>query len=249
MPKSKLFRFFPWYVGSKASWVNFLEPMFKGSPFVELFAGSGALTANLGQKNSILIDLDPHICWILSHYDQLIVPETFTKEDYLEKRKSPDWQRYILVLSRLAFSGVFRYSKNGWNVPYRESKKPINLEEIKKEYQRNLQRWRELEPIVINSDYRSAAVDFEKKVVVADPPYAGSQVAYLSKKFDFDAYWKLIKEELPKKAEGIILFDTYQNLSQQGIPILGTRTMCVNGAKERGKEALAIFKNGEWLKC
>lgn len=115
-----MFKFLKSYVGSKSYWVNRLQ-QYKSRRFVELFCGSAVLSANLSCKNPILNDLDVYIYKILSNFDSLIVPDSFTKEDYYLVRKNDDWWKYIFCLQAMSFSGVFRYSKNGYNVPIKKN--------------------------------------------------------------------------------------------------------------------------------
>lgn len=63
-------KFLPSYVGSKRHWVSRLA-QFKGMDFVELFAGSAILSANLA-KTALLNDRDPVVSTILSRFDELI---------------------------------------------------------------------------------------------------------------------------------------------------------------------------------
>lgn len=110
-----LMYFLPSYVGSKKIWVKKLL-YYSGMDFVELFCGSAVLSANLA-KSALLNDLDPYIHLVLSRFDELIVPEKFTLEDYYTYRKVENWWQFTYVLQKMSFSGVFRYSKNGYNVP------------------------------------------------------------------------------------------------------------------------------------
>ena len=143
-----MYQFLPSYVGSKKQWVDRLRKDFDQSDVVEPFCGSAVLSANLA-KTAILNDLDPFVYQILSQFDKLIVPDQFTKEDYFRVREQKDWWKYAYCLQKMSFSGVFRYSKNGYNVPI----KPIQFVELRPQYEQALNRWKELNPEVLNLSY------------------------------------------------------------------------------------------------
>ena len=65
-------RFLPSYVGSKRHWLPALD-QFRGRPFVELFAGSAVLSANLASR-ALLVDSAPVVARILSRFPEQIVP-------------------------------------------------------------------------------------------------------------------------------------------------------------------------------
>jgi adenine-specific DNA methylase len=72
-------KFLPSYVGSKAYWISYLNS-YHDMDFVELFAGSSVLSANLA-KTALLNDIDPYVYLMLSQFDKLVVPEVFTQKD------------------------------------------------------------------------------------------------------------------------------------------------------------------------
>lgn len=255
---SELIRFLPSYVGSKRAWLPYLQE-FKNRPFVEMFAGSGVLSSNLASK-AILVDLDPIVSKVLSRFDEQIVPEEFTREDYYRVRFQEDWWKHLYSLQSMSFSGVFRYSKRGYNVPAKggedPSKNKVNTFRNRPSYEAALNRWNELQPDVRNCSYlditdEEIAALGDDVIVILDPPYGDgetqkSQAAYndttsQSKKgegFDFDAYWKRAAELVEKF--DVILFDRQFNLERNGYHVDGVRKMRVNGAREGDVEAMSV---------
>lgn len=231
-----MIRLLPSYVGSKFYWVKHLQE-FKGENFIEPFCGTAALSINLA-STAILNDKDPILCHILKNYDQLIVPEVFTQEDYFKTRNKEDWWRYIYCLQKMSFSGVFRYSKNGYNVPIIKRIPEVKCQE---EYLAALAQYKKLKPTITCDSYRSITPDQIKgKIVILDPPYQGSKASY-NCKFNYDRYWKYVKRVV-KIAKATILFDRDENITK----IFGDiqrqhRNMRVNGKYQGGLEAMVIF--------
>ena len=93
-----MYKFLPSYVGSKSFWLKYLEN-YKGRNFVEPFAGSGIISANLANK-TILNDLDEYVYLILKNFNDLIVPENFSSEDYFNVRSKKDWWKYAYCLQK-----------------------------------------------------------------------------------------------------------------------------------------------------
>lgn len=222
------------YVGSKAYWVKFLKEKYMDSNIVEPFCGSAVLSANLA-KHCVLNDADPYIYKILSEFDTLIVPEEFTKEDYFKVRKQTDWYKYIYCLQKLSFSGVFRYSKNGYNVPIK-SDEPIHVRE---NYLEAKKRWQDLSPVVLNKQYYELNEYIKKDtVLILDPPYENGKASY-NQAFDFHFYWEYVRlnENICKT---IILFDYACNLPFES---RHTKKIRVNGSKPGNIEAMHIFQD------
>lgn len=143
----------------------------------------------------------------------------------------------------MSFSGVFRYSKNGYNVPVKKNIKSIS---VRGEFEEALARYKELKPVVTNKSYLDIPLELMVgKVVVIDPPYEGSQASY-NGAFDYAEYWKRVSE-ITKVAKAVVLFDSVENIERRGIPVLDTRKMRVNGARQGHGEGLAIFQDGAWL--
>ena len=227
-----MIKFLPSYVGSKSYWVNYLEK-YKDKDFVELFAGSAVLSANLA-KSCILNDKDKYVYKILSEFDKLIVPESFTQEDYFRVRSLSDWWKYSYNLQKMSFSGVFRYSKNGYNVPVKKYITEVNLLQ---DYQEALNRWKNLNPVIFNKNYLDIEFELlENKVVVFDPPYENSQASYNYDIFDYHQYFEYIR--LLEGSATILLFDNIDNLPFNNYK---SRAMVVNGKHKKNSEGLFEF--------
>lgn len=234
-----MYSFLPSYTGSKKMYLDALS-IFKGRPFVEPFAGSAILSSNLA-SHAVLNDLDPYVYKILSRYDEQIVPELFTKDEYMRVRSRDDWWKYAYCLQKMSFSGVFRYSKSGFNVP----PKPITGVRLVPDYQHNLRRWKELSPIVLNQDYATIpSYHLKDAVIVLDPPYEGAKTAY-NKGWDSERYRPFI-ERCQWLGEAVIVFDFRENLEKWGFTIADSRTICLNGKNDTSTESVAIFYNGVW---
>lgn len=240
-------RFLPSYVGSKRAWVDRLSPDLKGRPIAELFCGSATLSANLA-TTALLVDLDPMVHRILSRFDEQIVPETFTRADYYRLRDAEDWWRYAFCLTSISFSGVFRYTENGFNVPAKggadDKANPVNQWHLRPTYESALARWHDLAPAVLHESYldvtgdRIEAILGPDAVVVLDPPYEGSQAAY-NTTFDYDAYWARAAELSERFTT--VLFDRASNLTAQGYSLWGGRKMRVNGARDGDQEGASMI--------
>lgn len=230
-----MIKFIPSYVGSKSFWVERLN-QYQGRDFVEPFCGSGVLSANLARK-AILNDKDMMVFNILSRFDELIVPETFTQEDYFRTRKLPDWWKYSFCLSKMSFSGVFRYSKNGFNVPVKRNISEINMRD---EYEISLGRWNELSPTVVNEDYQKI-IRYVKMddVLVLDPPYENTKAAYNQKGFDYHSYWEFVRLN-ENSCKTVIIFDYVDNLPFEPIDVRKSR---VNGKHRGNVEGMFIFED------
>lgn len=243
MKKTKLIKFLPSYVGSKAYWVELLSG-YKGEDFVEVFSGSSVLSANLA-NTAILNDRDPMVFKIFSNYKDLIVPKKFSTEDYFKYRSQADWWKYIYCLQKMSFSGVFRYSKNGFNVPIKKDLKVKEIE-VSEEFNLAKDRFKELNPLVLNLNYIDIPFEyFKNKVVVFDPPYEGAQAAY-NNTFDYEAYWVFVKK-VSKVAKTTIIFDTESNIKKAGYHVLATRKMRVNGSRPGSLEAMAIIGENRFI--
>lgn len=236
--KESLIKFLPSYVGSKAYWVDKLSA-YKGKEFVEVFSGSAVLSANLA-KSAILNDADPIIYKIFSKYNSLVVPDKFTIKDYFKYRQAKDWWKHVYCLQKMSFSGVFRYSKNGFNVPPKANFKNKGVVKVKDEFKKAKKRFKELNPEILNLSYNQISLDkFKDKVVIFDPPYENSKAAY-NKSFNYKTYWDFVKE-VAKVAETVIIFDTKSNIEKAGYKVLQTRKMRVNGSRPGDIEAMAIL--------
>ena len=101
---SNLTKFLPSYVGSKACWVKALE-QYRGRDFVEFFAGSGVISANLANR-AVLNDNDPFLHRYFRQYESQPIVETFTNRNYFTKRRQKSWYRWLYYLQKMSFSGV-----------------------------------------------------------------------------------------------------------------------------------------------
>lgn len=230
--RKDIIKFFPSYVGSKAYWIPQLQE-FKGRHFIEPFAGSAVISANLA-SSAVLNDLDPMVSMILTRFDEQIVPESFGREDYFSVRKRSDWWRYTFCLQKLSYSGVFRYSKNGFNVPIKADG-PVHLQE---HYAHALARWKELSPTVLNGQYYDVEPYIrEDSVIIMDPPYQTAKASY-NTTFDYDQYWKYV-EKWSSMCDTMIIFDFVDNLPSAPV---ATRKTRVNGARNGNIEGMIIQK-------
>lgn len=243
MTIDRMVNFLPSYVGSKKRWVENLSE-FRGDKLVEPFCGSAVLSSNLASK-CILNDKDKYIYNILSRFDELIVPDVFTRDDYFSVRTQSDWWKYAFCLQRMSFSGVFRHSKNGYNVPIKAGIESVSL---KKTYEAALVRWRNLKPIVTNGDYQSVlSRNLKGHVIILDPPYEGSQASYNNTSWNPAEYERFITECKKAKPKALIVFDRAFNLKKMDILINSTQNMRVNGKYDGDEEAMAIWRDGDWI--
>lgn len=236
-----MIKFLPSFVGSKSYWVNKLD-FLKDRKIVELFAGSAVLSANYA-KTCILYDTDPFICNILRHFDRLVVIDPFTKEDYFYYRAKKDWWKYSYMLQKMSFSGVFRYSKNGFNVPVKKNLVSISLEN---EYLNALERWYWLAPKIENASYETFnIINFSDWVLILDPPYQSSQTVY-TKNFNHKKYWNFVDSVIGRI--DLLIFDTEMNLNTHKITPNATRKLRVNGKYQGGVEAVSFIPKCTILK-
>lgn len=247
-------RLLPSYAGSKSHWIHRLGHL-QGRNIVELFAGTGSISMNYADQ-ALLVELDPQLARILSRYDELIVPEVFTRDDYYAVRGRDDWWRYAYSLSAMAFSGLFRYSDRGFNATHKGggAGKPgtsprHEAMRLRPEFERALGRWRELSPTVVHGSYADitdAQIEAvgERPLVILDPPYEGTRTPYNDKHggFDYTAYWHRASD-LAERFD-VIVFDTAGNLERAGYPVHGTRTMKMNGARAAEAEAVSFVTAG-----
>lgn len=238
-----MIKFLPSYVGSKSRWLQHEELLkFKDRKIVELFCGSSVISANLA-SSCILNDKDFFIIKILSNFSELIVPEIFTTQDYLKVRQLEDWWKYTYCLQKMSFSGVFRYGKNGYNVPVKKDKEFV---QIRPDYEEALSRMVSINPTFFNKSYLDISTSlFENAVVVLDPPYQSTKASYNNNKFDYIEYWEYVKH-INSFVETIILFDTKDNIDKNiKIPIQTyQKNIRVNGKHKGNVESMVILNKG-----
>lgn len=237
----KLVKFLPSYVGSKACWVEKLE-RYRGRDFVEFFAGSAVLSANLARR-AVLNDTDQFLHRYFLEYESQPLVETFTAVDYFEKRPLEDWHRWLYYLQKMSFSGVYRHSKNGYNVPIKSDYKPDGFVRVKDELERSIARFRELAPTLHNLDYAEVPLPEELDIAILDPPYQSKKAAYNAASFDYERYWEFVSACMDS-FRVVIVFDWDKNMDER-LPgrSYGTRKMRVNGKYEGATEAMCIIDN------
>ncbi|MHC5795347.1 DNA adenine methylase [Lacisediminihabitans sp. FW035] len=238
--------FLPAYVGSKRRWLEELEPLARGKNIVELFAGSAIISATFASK-ALIVDTDPNLCRVLSRYDELDVPDTFSAEDYDAARTVGDWWRSGYYLAAMCRGGIWRWSKKGgFNVQARNAKTYSRREG----YLAALRRWRELKPVVRNTSYLDITNEDirefanENVLVICDPPYEGTSPQYVDG-FDFSAYWKRVGELA--LSFDVVVFDLRENLVRAGFPIDAVKTLSGLGEAKRNCEAMTFLPAGTRL--
>ena len=243
----KLTKFLPSYVGSKAYWVGKLE-QYRGRDFVEFFAGSAVISANLARQ-AVLNDLDKFLYKYFRQYEDQPVTDEFTNKDYFAKRKQKDWYRWLYYLQRMSFSGVYRWSKNGYNVPIKQDYKPKGEEgeskavHLKDEIERSIKRFKELAPALYNLDYRKVSMPENPDIAILDPPYESKQAAYNVPPFDYEQYWKFV-HRCTGLFKVVIVFDWDKNIRKHlNGRSCDTRKMRVNGKYDGATEAMCIIDN------
>ncbi len=240
-PKPKLTKFLPSYVGSKACWVEKLE-RYRGRDFVEFFAGSAVLSANLANQ-AVLNDTDPFLYRYFQEYETQPLVETFTDKDYFAKRKSESWYRWLYYLQRMSFSGVYRHSRNGYNVPIKSDYKPDGHVCVKDELERSIARFKELDPTLHNLDYAEVPLPEKLDIAILDPPYETKKAAYNVAPFDYGRYWDFARWCVGS-FKVVIVFDWDENVDKH-LPgrSYETRNMRVNGKYKGAKEAMCVIDN------
>jgi site-specific DNA-adenine methylase len=248
---SKLIRFLPSYTGGKSYWVPRLQ-QYKGRYFAEIFAGSAVLSANLAGR-AWLNDTDPYVYRILRYYDQLQLVENFTPDDYHRLRSRDDWWKYTYMLQKHAFSGMFRYSGNGYNVPL--DKAAIG-QEYKEDFLAAQSRYRELAPRVTNQDYKHVLKILLDKseywsesnpVIVIDPPYNDSWTEDWTSgdsyhnNINYGHLYAFIRITAQKLKATWLIFGRSSHLREFQFDVIAERKMRINGKHGGDSEGLAII--------
>ena len=237
--KKELTKFLPSYVGSKAQWVEKLE-QYRGRDFVEFFAGSAAISAGLA-NHAVLNDSDRFLHAYFREYERQPIVETFTDKGYFAKRSQKTWFRYLYYLQKMAFSGVYRWSKNGFNVAIKKEYKS-NAVHLKDDVERSIERFKALHPSLHNLDYADVPIPENPDVAVLDPPYESKQAAYNSARFDYARYWDFVHKCMDV-FRVVIIFDCDVNMRAHGFNDYDTRKMRVNGKHKGALEAMCIIDN------
>jgi site-specific DNA-adenine methylase len=235
-------RFLHSYVGSKRRWLPALRSIAEQKPIAELFAGSAAISAAYA-SSALIVDTDEDVTRVLRQFDELIVPDEFTVEDYNRVRRTEDWWLYSYYLSAMSFGGSWRSSKKGgWNLIPRNQKTYA----LRDSYDRALTRWRELSPDVRTSSYLDITDEEIENVrgystlVVLDPPYENTAAQYNTKTFDYAAYWDRV-QSLASRFD-VLLFDKASNLQRAGYEVEGVQTMSGIGTKKADAEGMSFLK-------
>lgn len=237
-----LTKFLPSYVGSKAYWVRMLE-RYRGRDFVEFFAGSAVISANLANR-AVLNDDDPFLHKYFRQYESQPVVETFTDKNYFAKRRQKNWYRWLYYLQKMSFSGVYRWSRNGYNVPIKADyrSKAVHL---KDDVERSIGRFRALGPVLLKLDYLDVPMPENPDIAVLDPPYESKKAAYNTAGFDYEQYWKFVRRCMDS-FRVVIVFDWDKNMDER-LPgrSYETRNMRVNGKHKGSREAMCVIDNEE----
>lgn len=224
---SAYIRFLPRYMGSKIRWLKYLE-QYKGRDFVEFFAGSASISANLA-KRAVLNDLDPILHKYFCGYADQPVLGSFSDDDFYRVREQPDWLMHLYYLQRMVFSGVYNYNKCGlYNGPLRDEYLCRTID-LSSDIRRSIARFVELDPVISNFDYADILIPDDPDVAVLDPPYEGKQAGYNKRTdFDYDQYWVFVQECI-ERFQVVIVFDTTANLRAHGFSDVFTKNTRVCG--------------------
>jgi hypothetical protein len=160
------------------------------------------------------------------------------------------------ALSSMAFSGVFRHSKNGFNASAkggRQNDGKHDEKRLRPAYELSLARWKDLAPAVRNCSYADVSLDDiraigDRPLVILDPPYEGSKAAYNDaprskskpEDFDFAAYWNRASEI--NEQFDVLLFDRASNLEAKDHKVEATRKMTVRGGRKSDVEGMSFLK-------
>jgi len=239
---AKLTKFLPSYVGSKAYWVKALE-RYRGRDFVEFFSGSSVISANLANR-AVLNDDDPFLYKYFLQYESQPIVETFTDRNYFTKRGQKNWYKWLYYLQKMSFSGVYRWSRNGYNVPIKPEfkAKPARL---KDDIEQSIARFKALNPTLLALDYLDVPMPEIPDVAVLDPPYESKKAAYNKDGFNYDQYWEFVHRCMGL-FRVVIVFDWDKNMDKH-LPgrSYAARKMRVNGKYEGATEAMCVIDNEE----
>ncbi len=194
-------------------WIKSILPL-KNGRWIEPFLGTGVVAFNVGFKESILSDTNPHIIrFYKAIQNETITPQIVKKYLQAESEKlrnaennGYDYYRLVkerfnknpnsldfLFLSRAGFNGMIRFNKKGeWNVPF--CKKPARFSQsyITKIVNQVEQVKQIIKPewIFTNKQF-SEIIPLAKKgdIIYCDPPYYGRYSDYYNG-------WTIKDEEL-----------------------------------------------------
>ncbi len=193
-------------------WINALIPQNTGR-WIEPFMGTGVVAFNVGFKENLLFDINPHLINFYNAIktDQItpiIVRQYLEKEGnilkhsgdrgyehykYIRDRFNSNFQPLdFLFLSRAGFNGMIRFNKSGkWNIPF--CKKP---ERFSKSYITKIVNQVSKIGCLISVKWQFICKDFRKAIETAtandiiycDPPYHGRYVDYYNGWTDEDEH-------------------------------------------------------------
>lgn len=183
-------------------WINEILPN-KNGKWIEPFLGTGVVAFNMGFKNALLNDTNPHIIRLYQEIQNGAITPPIVKS-YLEKEgealktagdngydhfrlikgrfnKNPNSLDFIF-LSRAGFNGMMRFNKKGeWNIPF--CKKP---ERFAQAYITKIVNQVAKVSHIIKPEWKFTNEQFSKVIPLAnkgdiiycDPPYYGRYVDY-----------------------------------------------------------------------
>jgi hypothetical protein len=237
-----LTKFLPSYVGSKACWVRALE-RYRGRDFVEFFAGSAVISANLANR-AVLNDSDPFLHKYFREYERQPIVKAFSDRGYFAKRSRRDWWRWLFYLQKMSFSGVYRWGRNGYNVPLKRDYKSKAVH-LKDEIERSIDRFKALSPSLHNLDYPDMPMPEDPDIAVLDPPYQFKAATWNAPRLDYEQYWGFVHRCMDS-FRVVIVFDSEENMLKR-LPgrAYQTRKMRVNGKRRGALEAMCVIDKEE----
>lgn len=200
-------------------WIKDILPSIKGK-WIEPFLGTGVVAFNMGFKEALLNDTNPHIINLYREIQSGIITPSIVK-NYLEKEgellKNSDESGYehfrviknrfnsnpnsldFIFLSRAGFNGMMRFNRKGeWNIPF--CKKP---ERFAQAYITKIVNQVAKVSHSIKSDWIFENTQFSEiipqaskdDIIYCDPPYFGRYVDYYNgwTEADEDLLFKQLK--------------------------------------------------------
>ncbi|GMO40305.1 MAG: Dam family site-specific DNA-(adenine-N6)-methyltransferase [Termitinemataceae bacterium] len=183
-------------------WICAVIPQNTGR-WIEPFMGTGVVAFNVGFKEALLSDINPHLINFYNAIKEEKITPVIVKQ-YLEKEggvlriaanDGGDHYKFIrerfneyfnsmdfLFLSRAGFNGMIRFNSKGkWNIPFckkpdRFSKAYITkiVNQVARVSEKIKENW-----IFTNKDFRAIiSLANENDVIYCDPPYHGRYVDY-----------------------------------------------------------------------
>lgn len=268
------------WAGNKYRVLPHLIPLI-GNPkrYCEPFGGTLAVALNVTAQQYILNDMNRDLIAIyqnlvdlsddsfIKYCQELFIPETNTKESYLEFRKQFNYitnyrerARLFIYLNKHCFNGLSRYNKKGeFNVPFGKHKQPtLSIEEMMNFRMFFLSK-QQVTFTSLSFNDLSLYKNLEKgDVVYFDPPYVpisktAQFTSYTAKEFTHQQQVELseIANDLHTKGIKVILsnHDTpatrelYKNATLY--PIQVTRTVAAKGtSRKKVNEIIAVWNNG-----